>query len=85
MARRPRALSPFAALRRNALYKGLLGGQRGWMAVGAVVWGGRLIRKAFGRSEQVVATEVLRPGQVLQLEAIAPLSRGERRAARRAS
>jgi hypothetical protein len=55
------------------------------MAVGAVVWGGRLIRKAFGRSEQVVATEVLRPGQVLQLEAIAPLSRGERRAARRAS
>ncbi len=77
--------SPFAAMRRNALYKGLLGGQRGWMAVGAVVWGARFVRKAFGRSEQVVATEVLRPGQVLRLEAIAPLSRGERRAARRAS
>ena len=85
MARRPRALSPFAALRRNALYKGLLGGQRGWMAVGAVVWGARFVRKAFGRSETVVATEVLRPGQVLRLEAIAPLSRSERRAARRAS
>lgn len=85
MARRTGALSPFAALRRNALYKGLLGGQRGWMAVGAVVWGGRFVRKAFGRSEKVVATEVLRPGQVLQLEAIAPLNRGQRRAARRAS
>jgi len=55
------------------------------MAVGAVVWGARFVRKAFGRSEKVVATEVLRPGQVLRLEAIAPLSRGERRAARRAS
>ena len=72
-------------MRRNALNKGLLGGQRGWMAVGAVVWGARFVRKAFGRSEQVVATEVLRPGQVLRLEAIAPLSRGERRAARRTS
>jgi hypothetical protein len=55
------------------------------MAVGAVVWGARLVRKAFGRSEKVVATEVLRPGQVLRLEAIAPLSRSERRAARRSS
>ena len=35
--------------------------------------------------ETVVATEVLRPGQVLRLEAIAPLSRSDRRAARRAS
>ena len=55
------------------------------MAVGAVVWGGRFIRKAFGRTEKVVATEVLRPGQVLRLEAIAPPTRGERRATRRAS
>ncbi len=85
MARRAGVLSPLAALRRNALYKGLLGGHRGWMTVGAVVWGGRLMRKAFGRTEKVVATEVLQPGQVLRLEAIAPPSRGERRAARRAS
>jgi hypothetical protein len=55
------------------------------MAVGAAVWGGRFIRKAFGRTEKVVATEVLQPGQALRLEAIAPPSRGERRAARRAS
>ena len=82
MASRTRALSLFAALRRKALYKGVLGGSRGWMAVGVVVWGGRFIRKAFGRTEKVVATEVLKPGQVLCLEAIAPPSRGERRASR---
>ena len=82
MVRRPRALSPFAALRRNALYKGLFGGSRGWMAVGAFVWGSRLFRKAFGRTEKVVYTEVLEPGQVLRLEAIAPPTRGQRRAAR---
>ena len=84
MARSSRALSPTAALRRNALYKGLLGGSRGWMAVGALVWGPRLMKKALGRNEQVVATERLEPGQVLRIEAIKQPSRDERRAARRA-
>jgi hypothetical protein len=77
-------LSPTAALRRNALYKGLLGGSRGWMAVGALVWGPRLMKKALGRNEQVVATERLVPGQAIRIEAIKPPSRDERRAARRA-
>lgn len=84
MARRPGLLSPVAALRRNGLYKGLLGGSRGWMAVGAVVWAPRLMKKLLGRNEQIVATEVLKPGQAIRLEAIAPPTRGDRRAARRA-
>jgi hypothetical protein len=85
VAKKPdRSLSPLAALRRNAITKGVLGGQRGWMAVGAVVWGLRLLRKLLGRTEEVVATEKLEPGQVLCLTAIAPPSRAERRAARRA-
>jgi hypothetical protein len=79
------ALSPIAALRRNALYKGLLGGSRGWLAVGAFVWGPRLLRKALGRTEQVVAKEVLKPGQTLCIETIPPQSRAQRRAARRAT
>ena len=65
------------------MYKGLLGGSRGWMAVGVVVWGPRLMKKALGKNEQIVATEVLRPGQALQLTAISPPTRAERRAARR--
>ena len=80
---RSSALSPIAALRRNALYKGLLGGSRGWLAVGAFVWGPRLLKKALGRTEHVVAKEVLQPGQTLCIEAIAPRSNAQRRAARR--
>lgn len=82
MARSTRALSPFAALRRNALYKGLFGGSRGWLAVGAFVWGPRLLKRALGRNEEIVAKEVLKPGQSLYLEAIAPPTRAQRRAER---
>lgn len=84
MARRTRVLSPTAALRRNALYKGLFGGSRGWMAIGALVWGPRLMKKALGRTEQVVLTERLEPGQALRIEAIERPTRGELRAGRRA-
>ncbi|HEY0517985.1 MAG TPA: hypothetical protein VGC84_00720 [Ilumatobacteraceae bacterium] len=72
-----------AALRRSALTKGLLGGSRGWMAIGAAVWGPRLMKKALGRNEVVVAREVLKPGQALYLEALEPPTRAQRRAARR--
>ena len=54
------------------------------MAVGVVVWGPRLMKKALGRTEKVVATEVLQPGQALRIEAIEPPSRAEQRAARHA-
>jgi hypothetical protein len=48
------------------------------------VWAPRLLKRLLGRNEQVVATEVLKPGQVLRLEAIAPQTRAERRVTRRA-
>lgn len=83
MARSTRAFSPTAALRRNALYKGLFGGSRGWLAVGAVVWGPRLMKRLLGRNEKVVATEVLKPGQSLYLQTIPQQTREQRRAARR--
>jgi hypothetical protein len=82
--RRPSLLSPTAYLRRGALYKGLLGGKRGWMTVGAVLWAPRVMKKAFGRNEEVVAHEVLKPGQAIRLEAIPPPSRQQRKAAKRA-
>ena len=82
MARSTRALSPTAALRRNALYKGVLGGSRGWLAVGAFVWVPRLMKRALGRTEKVVATEVLKPGQAIRIEAIPQETRAQRRAAR---
>ena len=84
MARKPGLLSPTAFLRRGALYKGVFGGQRGWMAVGAVLWGPRLFKRFFGKNEQILGTEKLVAGQFVRLEAIKPPTRRERKAAKRA-
>jgi hypothetical protein len=84
-ARRPGILSPFAFARRQGVYKGLLGGHRGWLVVGGTLWGARFLRRALGRNEEVAAVEVLRPGQAIRLEAIPALSRRERTAQRRAA
>ncbi len=78
-ARRPRLLSPIALARRNAVYKGVLGGDRRWLALGGVVWGARLLKKAAGRTEEVVALEKLEPGQAVLLTTIPPLKRREKK------
>ena len=82
--RRRRPLSPTYTLRRNAIYKGFLGGNRRWIAVGVALYGPRLMRKTFGRSAEFLSRERLEPGQAVRIEAIPPVSRSERRAARRA-
>jgi hypothetical protein len=82
--RRPSYLSPIAYARRNGLYKGLLGGDRRWLVVGGTLWGMRALRKALGRTETVVTVEKMEPGQWMSLRTIAPPTRRERRAAKRA-
>ena len=82
--RRSRRLSPIRLARRTAFYKGLLGGSRGWMAAGAVLWVGRDDRRALGRTEEHVSLDRLRPGQGLEIRTIVPPTRRERRTARRA-
>jgi len=84
VAKKPSLLSPTALLRRNALYKGVFGGQRGWMVVGALVWGPRLLKRFAGRQEQVLTTEKLVAGQSIQIQAVRPPTRQQRRAAARA-
>jgi hypothetical protein len=42
------------------------------------------MRKVFGRTVQIVSTDVIKPGQALRIEAIRPPTKAERRAARRA-
>ncbi|MEK7422870.1 MAG: hypothetical protein AAB131_03415 [Actinomycetota bacterium] len=79
----PRLLRPSVLLRRNALYKGLFGGSRGWLAVGAVIWGRKFVKRTFGRNEEIIATEKLTKGQFLRIDAIRPPSRRELRASRR--
>ncbi len=84
MAKKTSVLSPTAMLRHNALYKGLLGGRRGWMVVGAFLWGPRLLKRLMGREEQTLTTERLKPGESVTITAIRPPSRSQRKAAARA-
>ena len=79
----PRMLRPSVLLRRNALYKGLFGGSRGWLAVGAVLWGRGFAKRAFGRREEILATEKLKRGQFVRIDAVRPATRRELRAASR--
>ena len=62
----------------------MFGGNRGWMAVGAVLWGPRLFRKVFGKQEQVIAIEKLTAGQYVSVESIPPPTRKQRKASKRA-
>jgi hypothetical protein len=84
-AARHSIFSPFVLLRRNSLYKGLLGGDRTWVLVGAVVWLPRLVKKAFGRTPEVVTIEKLPPGQAIRIQAIPQVTRQQRRAIKRTS
>lgn len=78
--RRPSLLSPFGLARRNAVYKGVLGGDRTWLILGGVVWGGRFLKKSLGKNEEIVALEKMEPGQWMSLRTIPPTTRKQRRA-----
>jgi hypothetical protein len=71
-------------LRTNAFSKGLLGGQRGWMAVFGVLTASRFLGKYVGRHPEDLTIERLEIGQSMTIRAIAPPpSRRKRRKARR--
>jgi hypothetical protein len=80
----PRLLRPSVIIRRNATYKGLLGGHKGWLAVGVVLWSKSFVKKTFGKQEEILTTEKLTKGQFLRIDAVAPPSRRQRRKAKRA-
>ena len=82
--RRSSFLSPFSIARRNAIYKGLLGGERTWLVLGGAVWAGRFLKKTLGKNEQFVTIEKLLPGQWMSLEAIKAPTRKQKRQARKA-
>jgi hypothetical protein len=71
-------------VRTHAFSRGVLGGQRGWTAIFAVVTIGRFVGKYIGRDPQYLTTERLKIGQSMTVTAVAPpLSRRKRRKARR--
>ncbi|MGA0145493.1 MAG: hypothetical protein ACO3K6_04585 [Ilumatobacteraceae bacterium] len=60
----------FALLRSRSLGKGFLRGSRVWSAVGVVVWGVHLVRRAVGRRPEVVTTETIRPGRSIVVSSV---------------
>lgn len=57
---------PLGYLRRQAIVRGLVGGSRGWLLLGGIAWGVRLLsRFASTRRLRTVSTEELRPGESL--------------------
>ncbi|MEO7836305.1 MAG: hypothetical protein ABIS21_01535 [Acidimicrobiales bacterium] len=52
-------------LLRTGFRRGLLGGSRGWTAVGAVALGLRVLKKITGSEPEIVHATTLRPGESL--------------------
>ncbi len=83
--RKSSLFAPSAVLRQRSLQRGLFGGHKGWMAVGVLVWMPRVLKRLAGRTQEVIATERLLPGQTIQLTADGPPTRRELKAAKRAA
>lgn len=71
-------LTPLATARRLGITRGLIGGSRGWLVVGGVAWGLRVVRRAAGRHEEVLTIEKLKPGETIQVRALEPRPRRRR-------
>jgi hypothetical protein len=67
-------------LRRAALRKGVLGGNKSWMVLFVFLSTPTLMRKVFGRTEVLLAREKLLPGQFVRVQALGDLPKAERKA-----
>lgn len=76
---RSRLLSPTVLLKRSGFYKGVLGGSKGWLAVFLLIWGRGKAKSAFGKTEQTIAVETLKPGEFVTLRTIKPPTRKDKR------
>jgi hypothetical protein len=78
-----RLLSPTQAVRRRAV-RGAFGGNRTWLIVVGIIWGGGTVRRFFGRQPETLMLPKLAPGQSATVSVVKPPTRRQRRAARRA-
>lgn len=54
-------------LTRYGTTRGLLGGSKAWTVVAVVGWGLRLLQRSRDAEPKVVFSEVLRPGEMLEI------------------
>ena len=81
--RRSRSLSPIGFARQTGFYRGLVGGNRGWLTAFAVLATARQIRHFFGRNQEVVTLEKLKPGQFVSIRTYPQKTRAQRKAVKR--
>jgi hypothetical protein len=81
MAAGQRTFTPGLYLRRHSFYRGVLGGNRGWLTLFLVLMTGRAFRRIAAKSERTAAIERLGPGQRLVITTIDPKT--ERRSRKR--
>jgi hypothetical protein len=73
-------------LRARSATKGFLGGSRGWVAIGLVVWTVRFFQWLTRPETGVIYRDRIQPGQNIQIVHLeAPPTRRERRKAKRAA
>ena len=65
-------LSPSSYIRRASINKGLFGDDRFWRVVFILMTGRKVLRRVLGSEAEIVATEKLKPGQFVRIEAIDP-------------
>lgn len=59
-----------AYLRSRGLRDGLINGRKPWAIIGIIVWSFRILRKLATRRPELVAREVLKPGQSITITSI---------------
>jgi hypothetical protein len=62
-------------LTRYGTTRGILGGSRVWTAVAVLGWSLRLIQRGRAKVPKVVYTEVLRPGETLEIRHLPEVSK----------
>ena len=82
MAKKYSLYSPTASIQRRLFRRGR--SNRGFAALAGVFLLLRVIQKATSRRPEIAAVDRLKPGQALTILAIAPPTRRQRKAARRA-
>ena len=77
-----RALSLSALIRTRAIQRGILGTSPMWRAIALLLFGRRFLKRILGKRPEHLSTEKLAAGQSVQIAAIPPPSRDERRGRR---
>ena len=67
-------------LSRTAFRKGVMGGSRAWTWFGVAIWTVKAFRWLGRRPSGVAMSQRLRPGDSLQITAVRPSKRSDRRA-----